>query len=1076
MKSSSEKKVILVLGMHRSGTSLVSGMLEVLGVDFGRDLLPPMRGVNDKGFWEDREVLQAHEDLLKSLGRSWYDLMLLPERWMNSDAAIRFRKVARELIEVKFAHISLLGLKDPRMCLFLPLWKKLLDTMQISYVAVVVERNPVEIALSLFQRDGLPPLYGLALNNFYLSHMKQALQSIPVARLKFSNLVKNWNDEFRSVLDVIGIEDFEEGNAERIEQLMDASLKHYVYEEGLVSEVLEVLRNPSLAVTGEILDYFLRVKKIWQQKHGEFVGMQELTAKLESLGKGHAHAQRVVAEQDAQLQKLTAKLESLGKEHAHAQRVVAEQDAQLQRLTSNHEKSRLGIISLEHERDNGMESSIDIVIPVYDGFEETVQCLDSVLSSDLGGAHVIVINDCSPNAKLSQWLRSNATTGRFKLIENEINLGFVATVNKGIALHPERDVLLLNSDTIVANDWVCRLAVHGRQERVGTVTPFSNNATICSFPNFCEENTLLGPVGEIDSAFKIAHPGKSVDIPTAIGFCMYISRKCLNQVGLFDEQTFGRGYGEENDFCMCAARKGWRHLIAADVFVAHVGGVSFSGKKAKVEAAQQILDRRYPDYHEKVHRFINKDPLRKFRLKAHAAYIHHSSRKTVLLISHRLGGGVEKHVQELESRLGRDGFFPILRLGANPGEYELGLATKCKDRILLSLPDNYEQLLNLCRFLGVGRVYFHHMMGIDPLMSKLAEDLECEMDFMIHDYYLINANPTLTDHSGRFCFDPAIRDLECQTRYPIPFGMEPWQWREVQSHFLSRCQRVMAPCHYTAELFGNYFSEIPVAAVYHPDSLQSSYPEPRRPEKNFDGQMNVLVLGAISREKGANVLEAVAQLAARKAPNLRFHLLGYAYRPLNGVVEHGPYSEGKVDAAISRIAADMIWYPAMWPETYSYTLSEGLRSGLPILATNLGAFPERLEGRPLSCNERWDLSPDEWLASILDFLETDKKGSSEQNNAWRRIYADSAMFYERFWESVRKVDRTPMDLETLISRSGVNDLAVREFLLLRLIAWRNKPVLRWVSRLVPFAIQQRIKRWFSDKPIHDLMRYSSKGL
>jgi len=1035
--------------MHRSGTSLVSGMLEVLGVNFGRDLLPPMLGVNDKGFWEDREVLQAHEDLLSSLGRSWYDLISLPDNWMNSNAAIRFRKVVQELIEVKFEHISLLGLKDPRMCLFLPLWKEMLDKMHISYVAVVVERNPLEIALSLFRRDGLPPLYGLALNNFYFSHMQQALQGIPVAKLNFSNLLKNWNDELSSVLNVVGIEAFEEGNTAKIEQLMDRSLKHYAYEEGLISELANFLCNPSVTVTGELLDYFIRVKNIWQQKHGEFIDMQ----------------------------KLTAKMESLEREHSHAQHVKSEQDSQVESLTSNYDKPRCRVLSSEHVRDSGIASKVDIVIPVYDGFEETVQCLDSVLSSDLAGAHVIVINDCSPNVKLSQWLEDQANAGQFKLIENKVNLGFVATVNKGMALHPERDVILLNSDTIVANDWVCRLLVHGRQERIGTVTPFSNNATICSFPNFCEENELLGPVGEMDSAFKIAHPGKSVEIPTAIGFCMYISRECLNQVGLFDEQTFGQGYGEENDFCMSASRKGWRHLIAADIFVAHIGGVSFSDKKAAmVKAAQQTLDRRYPDYHEKVHRFINKDPLRKLRLKAHAAYIHHSTRKTILLISHRLGGGVEKHVQELESHLGGEGFFPILRLGENPGEYELGLATKLKDKILLSLPDDYEQLLDLCRFLGVGRIYFHHMMGFDPIMSNLAKDLECEMDFMIHDYYLINANPTLTDSNGRFCFDPVIRDSECQKRYPIPFGMEPSQWRKEQSNFLSKCQRVIAPCRYTAELFNNYFSDISVAAVYHPDSLDVSYPEPRQPKKNADGLVKVLVLGAISREKGADVLEAVAQLAAKKAPHLSFHLLGYAYRPLNGVVEHGPYSEEEVDAAIVRIAADMIWYPALWPETYSYTLSEGLRSGLPILATNLGAFPERLEGRPLSCNERWDLSPDKWLVSILDSLETKGKDSSGQNDAWRHIYADSTMFYERFWDSVLKVDRIPMDLETLISRSSVNGLAVRESLLMLLVVWRNKPAFRWISRLIPFSIQQRIKRWFSDKPIHDLMRYWGKGL
>src|SRR5690554_6866308 len=113
-----------------------------------------------------------------------------------------------------------------------------------------------------------------------------------------------------------------------------------------------------------------------------------------------------------------------------------------------------------------------------------------------------------------------------------------------------RDVLLLNSDTEVSGDWVERMAAAAySSENAGTVTPFSNNAEICSWPLICEDNPLppSTTLAELNEAFRPL-AGKTIELPTAVGFCMYIRRDCLERTGLF-EPVFGAGYGEENDFC-----------------------------------------------------------------------------------------------------------------------------------------------------------------------------------------------------------------------------------------------------------------------------------------------------------------------------------------------------------------------------------------------------------------------------------------------------------------------------------------------------------------------------------------------
>jgi GT2 family glycosyltransferase len=264
---------------------------------------------------------------------------------------------------------------------------------------------------------------------------------------------------------------------------------------------------------------------------------------------------------------------------------------------------------------------LDIVIPVYRGEPETRACLASVLAAARPAAHeIVVVDDASPEPAISEWLRSLARDGRITLLSHGQNRGFVASVNEAMARHPGRDVILLNSDTEVAAGWAERIAAHlAADPSIGTVTPFSNNATICSYPRTLAANAL--PPGEtpatLDAAFASANAGRRVDIPTAVGFCMAIRRGCLDRVGPFDAERYGAGYGEEVDFCMRAARAGFRHVLAGDVFVRHVGEVSFQGAGAERRVrAQALVDELYPEFQQRLAAFIPSDPPRMLRRRA----------------------------------------------------------------------------------------------------------------------------------------------------------------------------------------------------------------------------------------------------------------------------------------------------------------------------------------------------------------------------------------------------------------------------------------------------------------------------
>jgi GT2 family glycosyltransferase len=278
---------------------------------------------------------------------------------------------------------------------------------------------------------------------------------------------------------------------------------------------------------------------------------------------------------------------------------------------------------------------IDIVMPVYAGRAETLRAIHRVLSAANRTAfELVVVNDATEDDALAAALAELSGRGLLTLLANEHNLGFVASCNRGASLHPSRDLVLLNADTEVFGNWLDRLkAVVDRADDIATVTPMSNAATILSYPHFLKD--WHAPL-EIDDAAldglmaALDHP--PVEIPTAVGFCMYVKRRCWSELSGFDETSFGRGYGEENDFCRRAVRKGWRNLAATNVFVRHHSGRSFGAEKdARVQAAVATVERLHPGYLRLVRDFIAADPLAGVRRQIDEARIRRASPANVLV-------------------------------------------------------------------------------------------------------------------------------------------------------------------------------------------------------------------------------------------------------------------------------------------------------------------------------------------------------------------------------------------------------------------------------------------------------------
>ena len=200
---------------------------------------------------------------------------------------------------------------------------------------------------------------------------------------------------------------------------------------------------------------------------------------------------------------------------------------------------------------NRKSEAVDIIIPVYNGYDDLQLCIPSVKKhTDLSKHRVILINDCSPDERIALYLDSLAQEN-ILVFHNEKNLGFSGNVNKGMQLSDDRDVLLLNSDTIVTKGWLDKIAACAyREDAIATVTPLSNSATLCSVPVMCQDNKVPEncTVDEYAALIERCSLHRYPKITVAVGFCMYIKRCVIDDIGYFDAETFGRGYGEENDF------------------------------------------------------------------------------------------------------------------------------------------------------------------------------------------------------------------------------------------------------------------------------------------------------------------------------------------------------------------------------------------------------------------------------------------------------------------------------------------------------------------------------------------------
>lgn len=626
---------------------------------------------------------------------------------------------------------------------------------------------------------------------------------------------------------------------------------------------------------------------------------------------------------------------------------------------------------------------IAIIIPIYNAPEETNQCIKSLVTTVGNNKkyRIILIDDASPAPEMQRLVYDNIPRiSNIEVHRNNHNLGFTATINKGIKLAKSNDVVILNSDTIVSRGWIIKLGITAYlSDRIGTVTPVSNNAGPFSVPLSGHENSVpdIGIDG-FSRALGYANGrllGDYFQSPTGHGFCMYIKSSCLMDVGSFDADAFPKGYGEENDFCIRAEKKGWLNTVSPKTYIYHKRTASFGHhKKELLEQGRSVIDQRYPFYTKSVHKFVTSTALS--YLEEHArnslkSYANPNKRRILFvlpMLSPR--GGTPQTNEDLMRSIQHE--FETFILLAGPKNHQLlcfdGESYSILEEIWLTgqlepFPHNSDEVNEFAAYIiwkhAIDIIHIRHILWQGLRITEIAKILEIPIVMSFHDYYCACPSLKLLDDRNQFCggtctgFDGDCtydiwKDNRLQaSQLPRLKHHALYSWREMMNSFIQSCDAFITTDQSAKEVLVNIFPEalegnerfhvIPHGRdFHHTSSPKSDYLISGR-------RLKVLVPGAITVAKGGLFLH---ELSVATQSLAEFHILGKLAReipsmPAN-VYIHGEYDRSDFVEKANIIDADIGAIFSIWPETYCHTLTELFAAGLPVLGFDIGAVGSRI--------------------------------------------------------------------------------------------------------------------------------------
>ena len=708
--------------------------------------------------------------------------------------------------------------------------------------------------------------------------------------------------------------------------------------------------------------------------------------------------------------------------------------------------------------------NIDIIVPIYNAYEFTEECIKSIIrNTDLIKHTLVLINDKSPDEKILPMLLKYKEENQDKqivVLDNEENLGFVKTVNKGMK-YSTNDVILLNSDTEVTKKWIEKIQKCAYSNKyIATVTPLTNNGTICSVPNFGIDNEIPDNMTLDEYAEMIEEISKSryPELTTGNGFCMYIKRSVIEELGLFDDKTFGKGYGEENDFCYRALDHGYTNVLCDDTFIYHKGTQSFkkenmtASRAALIEEHMNLLRKKHPIYVQKTDNFIANNSLRDIQENVNLNILLHNKKRILYLVNEweenmEMTGGTSLHIKDIiNSNIKNEiASFVIspdkndltrFKLYLYTDKYAKEIAnykTDINQYGQINYTNNtYKEILeNIFESFKIDILHVHHFLFQTFDAIDVAKQRNIYSIITLHDLYMICPSINMV-YKDKYCENDKQKD--CSKCLNIRYGVNSNilnNWQKTCKKVLEQFDKIIVPSENTKKLFKNVYNDLEIEVVEHGVTIVET--KPKKQEKTSK-QFNVAFVGAMAIHKGSNILKDL--VSKNNNPNIKIHLFGKSedkelVKSKSNYINHGPYIRGQLPQLLIDNNIDLVCMFATWPETYSYTLTETYMAQVPVLTFDIGAVGDRVKEDKLGWVIKLDTKSTEILAKIEeicnDVKEYKKKKDNFENYKFKSI-EEMQKYYDDLYKIVKSNSKIANIYKFMNQRTKSKELEFNQYL------------------------------------------------
>jgi hypothetical protein len=1014
------QQIICILGMHRSGTSLVSRILNILGVYLGPEAHIMQPGPdNPKGYWEHYMLTALNDEILARLGGSWHEVPVFPAGWEVSSELADLRQRARAILQEDFATADLWGWKDPRTCLTLPFWQRLLPPMRY----VICLRNPVDVSRSLERRDNFPFEKGVQL---WLAHVTSALRHTtgqPRLFVFYEDLMEDWPTEIKRLANFLGKPELAEEEAIRsaIQEFIEEELQHHR------TSLVDAIDEPKFSFPAKALYIVLRAYAMQQKLDFQpaidlFSSYAvEAAAKQEQLSRLVALLQEQVRERDqaitqleqerlnmerhlqaqlgereqrieqleGQIAQLKAEQERLTQELAEKERAVHDLSAQLAKREEAVRQLEELLAQIQAEQQAEREAS-EAKLQTLAAEQER---LTQQLVEKEQQASILQSQIASLQQRLSwkryrivdrllgyywylwhpkqTWQRAQVRAlERRRLPKNHI---ISAVSNKRSLEYPRQEVqddllkagLVFNVDSLRFNKnriygwgWLFHKTHSIKSLRLLIRVKNSTYEVPCRYGLPREDvASQYHVVNAKYSGFFISGKLPVQSIPQQFFLEIDFTHGDIYRLEIFP--TFKGTYAQAPGKVPRIKRWGRATLkyFAQGDFKGWLGAV----RRKIREVATQFGPHPIAFDPDQILSIAGRDTPHRFSL----------------IIDHNLGGGANLYRQRLIQEKKQSAPLLLMLYDLPTLEYHLHYLYRDDERVFLV--ESLDSLTELCKKVQIEEIFLNNLVSFDePLLVaqwclQLKRLTGARLTILVHDYFCICPSYTLLDDEGHFCGVPALsRCRECLRNHKgseflaLVGYRDIDTWRVIWGELLQAADSILCFSRSSVDILQRAYPELDMAKI----TVQPHRVEPlRKVQVPLSSPLHVGIVGNIYGEaKGTGIVKEMVRIIEEEQLPIKVTLIGTIENPpLSPVLRiTGQYQREGLPAVIERSGANVFFLPSICSETFSYVTQELIQMGVPVAVFDLGAQAEHVRTYPLGLVIS-KIDPAYALKALIDF-------------------------------------------------------------------------------------------------------------